>query len=414
MSSKIRATIIAPLWRGSRQSLARFARALPGSSRSWGPPRRVAPSTLEWVATHGSSAGLPTGREIHRPVDIHRNPSRVMQPAIDWDHLEGNRDDRWGPSALRVTTWPTFVAEIPNGRVVAHNGTVLTHDDTLLTDASCEFGPGKHTVLQRLWLGRPSSQRTQIAVIAANYGHVYYHWIFDVLPRIELLRLGGYHLDEFDDVIVNPIVSSLQTETLATLGIRSWISPDHKEGRFHIEAERLVVPSVVGESGVAAPWVVDFLRRTFLPAPLAVGPFANGRRIYVSRDDAAVRPVRNELDLVAALERVGFESVTLSGRTLANQAALFGSADVIVAPHGSGLTNLAFASRGTRVVEIYPRSYANPVSWHISNLVGAVHYSIFADAVPRAGLGASCDDIEVDILTTMKVVEVALAGEHFS
>ena len=98
-----------------------------------------------------------------------------MQPAIDWDHLEGSRDDRWGPSALRVTTWPTFVAEIPNGRVVAHNGTVLTHDDTLLTDASCEFGPGEHTVLQRLWLGRPSSQRTRIAVIAANYGHVYYH-----------------------------------------------------------------------------------------------------------------------------------------------------------------------------------------------------------------------------------------------
>ena len=148
-----------------------------------------------------------------------------------------------------------------HGRVVGRNGAALTHDDTLLYDASREFGSEPHTVLEQLWLGRPTAAGARLAVIAANFGHVYYHRILDVLPRLELLRLGGYHLGEFDNIIVNPVVSSVQTESLATLGVESWIAPDPRQRGFHIVADQLVLPSTVGESGVPGLGVGGFPRR---------------------------------------------------------------------------------------------------------------------------------------------------------
>ena len=46
--------------------------------------------------------------------------------------------------------------------------------------------------------------------------------------------------------------------------------------------------------------------------------------------------------------------------SVAEQVELFVYADVVVAPHGAGLTNLLFCREGTRIVEIFPPTYINP------------------------------------------------------
>ena len=74
---------------------------------------------------------------------------------------------------------------------------------------------------------------------------------------------------------------------------------------------------------------------------------AGAQRRSIANFDALAELAGNRTDnlLVIALE----------GRTLAEQMAFFGWADVVVAQHGAALSNLLWAGPGTRIVEIVPR-----------------------------------------------------------
>ena len=64
----------------------------------------------------------------------------------------------------------------------------------------------------------------------------------------------------------------------------------------------------------------------------------------------------NEDEVLALLEPAGFEAVTMDGRSIEEQAAMFASAEVVVATHGAALANLVFARPGTVVVELMGRN----------------------------------------------------------
>jgi hypothetical protein len=68
------------------------------------------------------------------------------------------------------------------------------------------------------------------------------------------------------------------------------------------------------------------------------------------------RVIRNHEELVAAVTRDfgGCFSTSLDSLPLTHQAALFATADVIVAQHGAALANLLWAKRGSASVEIFP------------------------------------------------------------
>lgn len=89
--------------------------------------------------------------------------------------------------------------------------------------------------------------------------------------------------------------------------------------------------------------------RAKIPAgrPSSVG------KLYISRKDATARPLLNEGELEDALKRLGFEVVVLSELSPEKQIDIFSGADIIVAPHGAGLTSLFCCRAGTRVVEIF-------------------------------------------------------------
>lgn len=81
------------------------------------------------------------------------------------------------------------------------------------------------------------------------------------------------------------------------------------------------------------------------------------RRLYISRDDATTRRIRNEPDIMARLEKFGFERLVLSDMPVEDLVSAFANAEIVLSPHGSGLTNILFAPPGTPVIEIdHPRS----------------------------------------------------------
>lgn len=85
-------------------------------------------------------------------------------------------------------------------------------------------------------------------------------------------------------------------------------------------------------------------------------PARPGLRLYVSRGLASRSP-GNEAQLEEALIRRGFTAVHPRFMPVAVQAGLFASAEMIVSPHGAGLTNILFTRPGTALIEMFLDSF---------------------------------------------------------
>ncbi|CAN5422915.1 hypothetical protein BH10CHL1_BH10CHL1_06800 [soil metagenome] len=191
-----------------------------------------------------------------------------------------------------------------------------------------------------------------IALLAAPSGINYYHWIYDVLPRIKLLE----KVRPFIELYALPSsLSASQLDTLDLLGISKSqilkLLPDKK-----IFCERLFVPSLSGGPGAVPIWALQFLRKSFCPGG---SPSGQKRKLYISRADAPNRHLLNEPEVVHQLEAEGFECVSLSVCSFQEQVRLFSEASVVVGCHGAGFANLVFASN-CRVIELFSSDYIRP------------------------------------------------------
>ncbi|MTV50382.1 DUF563 domain-containing protein [Heliobacillus mobilis] len=267
-----------------------------------------------------------------------------------------------------------FVATIPEGKVYGTIGAVITPDQRLLIDVSnmFNFPPERHPLLT---IGRfPPPQKIDgtVAVVSAAGWWNYYHWMFDILPRFELLRRSGIVIDKY---IIKTNVLDFQRESLQSLGIseEKVISPD--DNAYYC-AEKLVVPSLPSVVDNMTKWVCDFLRSKFLPQNLGEEPH---RLLYISRERAQWRRLINEPEIIQFLQRLRFDVVYLEGMSVADQARLFSQAKVIVAPHGAGLSNLVFSSPGVTVLELFGPTYVNTMFWALSNIMDHKYHHLIGE-----------------------------------
>jgi capsular polysaccharide biosynthesis protein len=110
---------------------------------------------------------------------------------------------------------------------------------------------------------------------------------------------------------------------------------------------------------------------------------------------------------------MGFESVSLDGMRVRDQATLFASAECVVGTHGAGLTNIVFCDVGTAVIELFSPTYVNGCYWGIANHAGLEYWYILGEGhrpeADESHAGAA-DDLRVDI----GVLRETLARAHIS
>ncbi|PZE20616.1 glycosyltransferase family 61 protein [Paenibacillus xerothermodurans] len=289
---------------------------------------------------------------------------------------------------------PVFVAVIPDGRVWGDSGTVITPDNYLLWDVSYHWteDPLLHPVFREAALPEVRHVPGSLAVLNTVGSANYYHWMYDVLPRILLLRMSGVHVDTY---LIGCNPRPFQLETLAAFGI----SPHHvvpSEPFLHIQADRLIVPALRrGER-----WAYSCLRNTF--ARFHHGTTA-ARRIYISRAGVGWRTVVNEAQVASLLSSCGFETVYPEAMPVREQVRLFSSAQMVISSTGSALTNLTFSKRGTKVLEFFSPHFLPSEIKQICLYGGLRHWSMICKAVrPRAFADSSnywpgCDNVEVNL-----------------
>jgi len=82
-------------------------------------------------------------------------------------------------------------------------------------------------------------------------------------------------------------------------------------------------------------------------------PTGDISRIYISRSDTTLRQVSNENELLDALEPFGFTAICLSTMPFLEQVKLIRGAQIIIAPHGMGLTHIAFHEGQPLLIELH-------------------------------------------------------------
>jgi capsular polysaccharide biosynthesis protein len=302
------------------------------------------------------------------------------------------------------------VAVMPDGRYWGGgdgSGAVIAPDNKLVWDVSMQFQITGwiHPVFKRANLPNAVYTSETVAVLTFVWSRNYFHWMIDVLARIDLLRRSGLHIDKY--IITNDGASRFQEETLALLGIPREKVIRSYEG-LHLKAARLVVPSLQPywlEPFIANPlpkWGTDFLREQLMKT-VNPQPLSGYERIYISRGDAKHRKVLNEQEVTRVLASREFRVVSLATMPVADQVRLFASAECIIAPHGASLTNLMFCRPGTQVVDIYPTRYMYPCFWHLSSYYGLRYFYLIghgnrlSESEGIGKVGYVHDNITVDL-----------------
>ncbi|WP_458126979.1 glycosyltransferase family 61 protein [Paenibacillus sp. Z3-2] len=358
---------------------------------------------MEWIASVS-----PGGEERISPVDFGRAAEFKLPKTLE------TKIHRY---LMPYTLHPEggYVAYISNGRVWGTSGAILTSDEKLIFDLSPEYDRRQNrmmTLEEHPALYRRKAQEQQhlhgtAAVLTFCGSHNYFHWLYDVLPRLGMLRMLNV---AFESLVMNPNPhGAFVKETLSMFGV-SDSAVIRTRDDLEIQADQLIVPSLMMNSHYP-PWATAILRTFMLPGRDTT--FRSPVRIFISRSKASARRIANEDEVIRRLEVYGFIPVCLEDWTIAQQVQLFASAKAIVSPHGAGLANLAFCSKGTRVVEIFHIRHVVPTYWMISNHNELDYYMMYGqeDGTTQEHF-PGLEDFSVDLDRLEQTLRLAGLTEH--
>ncbi|WP_188785539.1 glycosyltransferase family 61 protein [Halobellus salinus] len=234
------------------------------------------------------------------------------------------------------------------------------------------------------------TQEYDYAVSLASFNvENYYHWVIEHLPQLR----GVEHYTAQEGV--SPVLILPQNppnwmiESLAVCGYDKddWVEWTGEP----TQVNHLIVPEHPFRSmEIYFPPAIENCRwlrdrttsnvDTKVLDNINVSPY-----LYISREDANSRRVLNRDEILAELRPLGFQSYVLSDLSFRQQVALFSQAEIIVAPHGAGATNMVFAT-GAVFVELI----------HSGNTRGA-HYFLLAQECGHEYIGILCEPVETDM-----------------
>lgn len=245
-----------------------------------------------------------------------------------------------------------FILSLENG-TVTREGLIISSEGKIFKDTI------PYRINEGWWLREYKAQKERtffdgrLVVLTSHDQHQWYHCLLQVLPRLKILIESGI---QYDKICIHNIEHVWQKQSLAIVMEELNIPPDRLlvlDGDSSIEAKTLIVPSVPytrkkQERKILPGWMRQFLQSSFLKNN--DGP--RSKRIYISRSRAKVRKIVNEEALIQFLENKGFKTLHLEELSVHDQAGYFHNADMIIAPHGSGLSNLVFSRSNTLLIEI--------------------------------------------------------------
>lgn len=223
----------------------------------------------------------------------------------------------------------------------------------------------------------------------------YYHWTIQCLPRLAGVERYREQTGKDPTLIIPEDPSSWMLESLELLGVS-----DQRLYRMdrHCHVEELVVPSHPKPSPAECRWLRERMHEAVGVESAEDTNSAN--RIYISRQGATRRRVRNEAAVMDTLRPYGFERYALEELSVAEQVRLFANAEAVVSPHGAGLANTVYAD-STAVVELFGDA-KKTTFYRLSDVLGH-EYTYFHNPTDRGDIVVTIEQLEDQLSEVLDV-----------
>lgn len=212
----------------------------------------------------------------------------------------------------------------------------------------------------------------------------YYHWLVEELP----IALRAKEL--FPDVtyLVN----------------HANITTKHREAAQALKVDLTTVPTIIKMRNQVMPgrasdsWFIhpmDYARlHAFGDRIRSRNDNLSQRKLYISRRNSP-RSLPGEAQLEDLLRTQGFYIAHLETMNWTDQVELFSAAQIIVGPHGAGLSNLVFSTPGATLIELTNGYHYNRCFEWVCHTAGHAYLKIEADSRPQP---MSADELANEIL----------------
>lgn len=174
----------------------------------------------------------------------------------------------------------------------------------------------------------------------------YYHWLFDALPRLSLLKYFPSSLR----ILIPGVLPHFARDSLSLLGL---------EGRYkivshpHVLIDDYFYSGLVGMTGCYNPYAVRYLRASFMPH----GRLRNLPRCFFVGRRQPNRSIQNNAEVEAYFRNRGWSVLYLEDLSFQEQISLFKNAQAVCALHGAALANLVWCRPETYVLEMFADNY---------------------------------------------------------
>lgn len=251
-----------------------------------------------------------------------------------------------------------FVASISGGYVTGVLGSVFDKHGRIYTELTRSIRgiPATSEELN----GIHCKRFNKLATTIQKYGHMYYHFVQEVLPRITLMQP---YLDADTKILM--FGAPYEAAWLQLLGINP-AQVEIYDPTVYYCADELIVPS---PSKIITPAKEGYLE--LRAAAGASEPLPESERtkiIYCSRKNAEDRQVSNEEEVLDAI-RATYPNEDLvvftgDGVSVVETINLFRQAKVVMGVHGAGLSHSIFSAPGTAIVEFLFMYDPPMMFWH--------------------------------------------------
>ena len=204
----------------------------------------------------------------------------------------------------------------------------------------------------------------------ASGNNNYFHWMFDVLPRLIILE-EVYNLNKID-YFYSPQIKPWQLSTLSVFNIfeERLINSNHHR---HIHADKILAVShpwynkgkILNEAKKLPTWIINEIAIKYEKLGRK---FKCSEKIFIDRRESTYNhcQIINDEEVKTHLKKKGFVVYKVGELGFFEQIYLFQNAKVIIGAHGAAFANLIFCKPNAKVFDIIPENHPNTVDEKIA------------------------------------------------
>ena len=273
---------------------------------------------------------------------------------------------------LKSNQYKLKLYSIKNGRVFTDCNTNVAYITNNKIIESISYQQNKHkianidynsTLLKGTNKFKNKYNGTVFSAVQGSSGNNYWHWLFDILPKIEILKKNNL-LNKIDYFYL-PNKNKYILNSLEMYGVKENKIINSITNK-HIEADKILAfehfyfkKGIIQDQFKNIPqWLLNLLFSIYSKKKKKI---KRRNKIFIDRSDSRFKhfQIQDQKSIIKYLKTKNFSIVKLSDLNFFEQIYLFYNAKVILGPHGAGFANLVFCKPNTKVYEIITPAHSD-------------------------------------------------------